>query len=165
MDYKEYHQDWRDIIRPSILKRDAYKCRVCGIRHKIKVYRNSTGNYVEVDEFLIEWCKANGKKAFVIYLTVAHIDHNKMNNEPINLITLCPRHHSIMDADHKKFMRIVQTSKVLSQSKNSVPGQLAFHEALLPEVRTVVKQITGINIQLHEADAIASVVLKFLENE
>lgn len=105
MQYKEYSPDWRDIIRPAILKRDNYKCKVCGINHKIRVYKNKAGKYVECDKFIEEWAKANGYKVFTLYLQVAHMDHNKQNNDPSNLVTLCPVHHAKNDAQHKSIQR------------------------------------------------------------
>lgn len=112
MDYSKYSPDWKDIIRPSILKRDNYKCKVCGIVHKTRVYKNKAGKYVECDEFIEVWAKSNGFKVFTLYLQVAHLDHNKSNNDPSNLITLCPVHHAKNDAQHKAFSRKVYKKKI-----------------------------------------------------
>jgi 5-methylcytosine-specific restriction endonuclease McrA len=111
MDYSQYHPDWKDIIRPSILQRDNYTCQGCGIRHKSKVYRKSKGDYHVCDEFEFEWAKANNKNPFILSLHIAHLDHDKMNNEPSNLLALCPRCHAKYDKDHKKFMRKVYKAK------------------------------------------------------
>lgn len=105
MNYKEYSPDWKDIIRPQILQRDGYKCQSCGINHKIRVYKNSRKDYVECDDFIEEWAKKNGKKVFTLYLAVAHLDHDKSNNDPSNLLTLCPKCHSKYDAAYKRSMR------------------------------------------------------------
>ncbi len=105
MNKKEYHPNWTDVIRPSILKRDGYKCRSCGMRHKLRVYKDSRGKYVECDEFIETWAKKNGKKVFTLYLQVAHLDNDKTNNAPENLLSLCPRCHSIRDREHKALLR------------------------------------------------------------
>ena len=109
MDYSQYHPDWKDIIRPAILKRDGYKCAHCGIKHKARVYKDTTGKYVECDDFLEQWAKSTKRKVFTLYLQVAHLDHNKQNNEPANLKALCPIHHARFDSEHKKksFLRLI----------------------------------------------------------
>lgn len=106
MNYSEYSPDWKDVIRPSILKRDSYKCRHCGIKHKVRVYKNSRGHYVECDDFIENWAKTNGFRVFTIYLHVAHMDQDKSNNTPDNLMSLCPRCHSKYDSKFKKFGKI-----------------------------------------------------------
>lgn len=118
MNYSEYSKDWKDIIRPSILKRDHYKCRKCGIPHKIRVYKNSRREYVECDDFIEAWAKNEGKKVFTLYLQVAHLDHDKSNNDPENLMTMCPRCHGKYDKEHKAFMKKVYT-KSAQKSKIS----------------------------------------------
>lgn len=106
MKYEKYSPDWKDIIRPQILKRDSYKCVVCGVGHKKRVYKKSDGLYMECDEFVERWAIDSGKKVFTLFLQVAHLDHNKSNNDPSNLRTLCPVHHGRHDKQHKQFMRI-----------------------------------------------------------
>jgi 5-methylcytosine-specific restriction endonuclease McrA len=112
MNYNNYHPDWKDIIRPQILKRDAYKCQKCQIGHKIKVYKNSLNNYVECDEFIEQWALSNNRKVFTLYLQISHIDHNTQNNSPDNLITLCPKCHSKNDSEYKKISRIMYKADI-----------------------------------------------------
>jgi len=64
-----YSYDWTDILRESIRERDNYVCQICGIHQ---------------DE-LNGWHKK---------LDIHHIDYNKDNLNPDNLITLCHRCHS-----------------------------------------------------------------------
>lgn len=145
MDYKEYHPDWKDIIRPQILKRDQYKCRHCSIRHKTRVYKNARGKYVECDDFIEQWAENEGKKVFTLYLQVAHLDHNKKNNEPDNLLSLCPRCHGKMDREHKKFMRKVYSKKV-DDSKISKKNLIN------PMIFLKTKLNNKYNIQLDDED-------------
>jgi 5-methylcytosine-specific restriction endonuclease McrA len=112
MDRNLYSEDWSDVIRPSILKRDRYQCRHCGIRHKIRVYKNSRGKYVECDEFIEQWAKNNNFNVFTVYLHVAHLNQDKSDNRPENLMSLCPSCHSKYDASFKKFGKIKYSSKV-----------------------------------------------------
>jgi len=39
----------------------------------------------------------DGYKATKVILTVAHLDHDKTNNEPTNLAALCQRDHLLHD--------------------------------------------------------------------
>jgi hypothetical protein len=105
---KAYSEDWNDIIRPAILKRDAYKCTVCKVGHKRYIaYRDGyLWRYIESDE--VAEFKENGWKAYRVYLQVAHLDHNKNNNAEINLRTLCPYHHLANDATYKRLARLMR---------------------------------------------------------
>lgn len=97
MKFNEYAPDWRDTIRPAILKRDQYRCKHCGVKHRAKGYYDNSGYFIECDEFMIEWAKRNNIKPFTMYLQVAHLDQNKQNNDDKNLLSLCPRCHGKYD--------------------------------------------------------------------
>ena len=165
MNYEDYHDDWRDIIRPAILKRDQYKCRTCGIPHKSTVYSASKGAYVICDDFMKEWAINQGKKVFTIYLQVAHLNHDKSDNRPENLLTLCPRHHSIMDAEHKKLLRLTYRSKVRSQKSKSSPKYITPRGEMLREIQKLIKQLTGIKIELHQAEQILTLTSNISTDE
>jgi hypothetical protein len=64
-----YPFEWRDILKDSIRERDDYTCQECGIHQ---------------DEFL-----GRTKK-----LDIHHIDYDKENLDPNNLISLCRTCHS-----------------------------------------------------------------------
>lgn len=66
--YEEYGINWTDILRESIRDRDEYTCQICGI-HQDEL----TGMNKKLD--------------------VHHIDYNKKNLDPDNLITLCRTCH------------------------------------------------------------------------
>ena len=59
-----YSTDWTETLRISIRERDKYTCQVCG--------------------------KKQGDITFLIH----HIDYNKLNSNPNNLVTLCRNCHS-----------------------------------------------------------------------
>ncbi len=104
----KYSQDWTDIIRPAILKRDQYKCQRCGVKHKSIGYFDKNKIFVEADEFVQDWCKRNNIKLVKIFLNVCHLDHNPSNNTYSNLKSFCPRCHGINDAQHRHIVRISQ---------------------------------------------------------
>jgi hypothetical protein len=106
IDYKEYPENWKDEIRPQILKRDGYKCKMCGVRQRAVGYRDSKGKFVECDEFLERWAKTNGKKVIKIHLQVMHLDHDVSNNEGYNLLSGCQQCHNRYDAKNRAFKRI-----------------------------------------------------------
>ena len=66
---KPYSCDWIDTLRDAIRKRDNFICQECGIHQ---------------DE-LNGWCKK---------LDVHHIDYNKENCNPNNLVALCRSCHT-----------------------------------------------------------------------
>jgi hypothetical protein len=158
MDYKKYAPDWKDVIRPSILKRDNYKCCVCSVEHRSRVYKNTNGGYITCDDFTELWAVSNGKKVFTLYLQVAHLDHNKSNNEPVNLRSLCPFHHARYDANHKKFSRVTYLAKI--KPIKSLPDQLELSErhVLKLNVKQWIKEKTGTNIPFVEIEELFKII-------
>jgi len=163
MDYSKYHPDWKDIIRPAILKRDGYKCAHCGIKHKARVYKDTTGKYVECDEFMEQWAKSTKRKVFTLYLQVAHLDHNKQNNEPTNLKALCPIHHARFDSEHKKLARIMYKQKITSDKQVPDVRKTIDRGALLSTVRDSIRTHIGSRISLIDAEAILNDLLTSFE--
>jgi len=106
VDYSKYHPDWKDIIRPDILRRDKYKCSVCSVGQRWQGYRQSNGTFVHCDEFEIAHRKRHNLKVITIYLAVAHLDHDIKNNDYRNLAAMCQRCHNRHDRYFRKFNRI-----------------------------------------------------------
>lgn len=71
-----YPQDWTDDLKESIRKRDNYTCQECGI-HKDEI------NYK---------------------LHIHHIDYDKYNLNPINLISLCRNCHMKTNYNREKWL-------------------------------------------------------------
>jgi hypothetical protein len=164
MDYSQYHPDWKDIIRPSILKRDQYKCKVCSVKHKSRVYRSTNGGYIECDEFMESWAVQNERKVITLYLQIAHLDHNKSNNDPANLQALCPIHHAKHDKEHKKFKRLLFCSEIkqqLGSTKRQLPQARRSH---IEKVRAMVYALTKSKIDLDSAEQIFNECLKYVDN-
>jgi hypothetical protein len=68
--YKNYGKDFSLRLKAIIRKRDNFRCQECGLEEKDCV------------------------KQFKEKLNIHHIDYNKKNNIPENLISLCRRCHS-----------------------------------------------------------------------
>ena len=165
MNLKEYSPDWKDVIRPLILQRDNYRCRVCGVVHKSRVYKLSRAGYHVCDEFEEIWAAANNKKVFSLFLVVAHIDQDKSNNDPSNLITLCPFHHAKFDAKHKALSRKIKFSKPKEMQQPNIPAEMENYTNVLKEITGAVRELTGCSISRSEAENIYQITLKFLQNE
>jgi len=106
MNYHDYHEDWRDIIRPKVLERDGYKCQHCGVKHK-NYYIIQDGSYyskIDADEY-VEYLDS-GVKCNRVYLQVAHLDCDKNNNNLNNLRSLCNLCHLKHDKQWKKMLRL-----------------------------------------------------------
>lgn len=72
--FTPYSTDWTRSLRISIRERDRYTCQICG--------------------------EKQGDRAFSIH----HIDYNKLNCDPSNLITLCQSCHSKTNVNRKHWI-------------------------------------------------------------
>lgn len=83
MNIRDYHPDWRNISR-QIREQAGWQCegtpRYPDCRAANNIAHPETGSRV--------------------VLTVAHMDHDKTNNDPANLRALCQRCHLDWDHDH-----------------------------------------------------------------
>lgn len=165
MDYSQYHDDWRTVIRPAILERDRQCCRRCGIHNKIRVYKNSTNNYVVCDEFIEQWAVNNGYRVFTLALHVAHIDHDKSNNDPDNLISLCPKCHALFDSAQKKLAKITYKAQLQPKQLQDLSGGLTEYDQFLSAVRTAFKQTSGVAINKLEANNFITNLFQNFQNE
>lgn len=127
-DYKKYHPEWKTRIRPEILERDGHCCKFCKVPNKTWVCRGKWGD-VEVwqnDDGQIFSAKDGSplgdsyvgdvwdKRRILtkIVLTIAHLDHDKTNNDYENLAALCQKCHLGIDLKHHmKNARETRTKK------------------------------------------------------
>ena len=93
MNLKNYSENWKDTIRPSILKRDNYMCKKCKVKHRSRGYYDSNGKFIECDEHMISYASRQNIKLIRIILQVHHKNSNKLDNNESNLITLCQKCH------------------------------------------------------------------------
>src|ERR1035437_9470637 len=73
--FEPYSLDWTSTLRKSIRERDHYLCRICGV--------------------------SQGDNAHDVH----HIDYNKKNCNPINLIVLCHPCHSKTNQNRDKWLK------------------------------------------------------------
>ncbi|MCK4522396.1 MAG: HNH endonuclease [Nanoarchaeota archaeon] len=81
-----YSKDWTDTLRDSIRQRDEYVCQECGLHQ---------------DE-LKGWMKR---------LDVHHIDYDKENCDPKNLISLCRRCHNKTNLNREYWTQYFESRK------------------------------------------------------
>jgi len=105
--YSEYHPEWKTRIRPNILQRDFNRCKFCGVLNYSFGYRDRDGNFISETKFnglnsTDGDILFDGKypKRIKIILTIAHLDHNKTNNDYDNLAALCQKCHLGIDLKH-----------------------------------------------------------------
>lgn len=117
IDYKQYHPDWKTVIRPAILERDKNCCKFCGLKNGLWISRWKkeglvkdliNGDVWQYDENgrlvrsnyswrMSDWgCEHMSK----VVLTIAHLDHDKTNNDYDNLAALCQKCHLGIDLKH-----------------------------------------------------------------
>jgi hypothetical protein len=93
IDYKDYPDNWKEITK-EIRIRANNKCELCFAPNSTIVLRDkTTGKW---DLFRFNYSKEIYKKVKII-LTTHHIDCNKKNNHPLNLLALCQRCHLRLD--------------------------------------------------------------------
>ena len=78
MDRAKYPHNWEEISTSIRFGRARGQCEMCGATHQ--QFHPDTGA--------------------IVILTVHHIDHDKMNSAPTNLLALCQRCHLNEDRDH-----------------------------------------------------------------
>lgn len=105
INYKDYPANWKDVIRPDILRRDGYKCKFCGVPNHVVGYRLPNKSFHICDDFELHWCQRKGIKTFKIVLTIAHLDQDRTNNDYSNLAALCQRCHNRLDAPYRAMHR------------------------------------------------------------
>lgn len=83
--FDEYSVDWTETLKRSIRERDRYICQLCS--------------------------KQQGDRAFNVH----HIDYDKKNCNPYNLITLCHRCHSKTNYDREYWIDFFGKLKLKQQ--------------------------------------------------
>jgi 5-methylcytosine-specific restriction endonuclease McrA len=111
INYKDYPVNWKDEIRPTVLKRDGFKCQHCGVRNYQHYILHKSGRVEYIEDEDIEFSREKGFMVKRSVLTVAHMDNDISNNNYDNLITLCAACHNRFDVDYRKINRMA--TKVL----------------------------------------------------
>ncbi|GAG76737.1 unnamed protein product, partial [marine sediment metagenome] len=88
--FEPYGLEFNNQLKEQIRKRDNYRCQECNFpQHKLK------------------------RK-----LTIHHIDFNKQNNDPLNLISLCLSCHTKTNYNRDKWIKYYQNKIKLRGFKN-----------------------------------------------
>ena len=118
INYKEYPPNWKTEIRPAVLKRAGElidlmtkevireaDCEDCGCPNRHLIYRPVKGKSdwelapegLEADAMALD-----GIKFTKVILTIAHLDHDKLNHDVKldRLKALCQRCHLLYDKNH-----------------------------------------------------------------
>lgn len=101
----QYPENWEDTIRPEILKRDNYKCTICGVKHRSIGYYDHAGIFIECDTFMQKWARDQGYNVNKIHLQIAHLNHAKNDCRPENLKSMCPKCHLNNDREFNMLKR------------------------------------------------------------
>jgi len=115
INYKEYPENWFTEIRPAVLARANNCCESCGVSNYAVIIRNKNGTFRKPTQ--VEWDMVNSSikhsgysrsgafkkhKFTKIILTIAHLDHDKLNHD-VNIERLrawCQRCHLKYDMKH-----------------------------------------------------------------
>lgn len=105
INYKEYPPNWKTEIRPAVLERAGKKCEWCGVENHRIIHRFGKGKNDWTywpDGMESEAWSIDGKKSTKVILTIAHLDHDKLNHEvDLNrLAALCQKCHLGHDINH-----------------------------------------------------------------
>ena len=100
IDYKKYHPSWKQISKDKIAAAGD-RCELCYAPNHEWIYRDkNSGHPWGLAEDLTENGDSLASTKIVrVVLTVHHIDCDKDNNSPLNLIALCQRCHLRLDAE------------------------------------------------------------------
>lgn len=130
VDYKNYPLDWFTRIRPSILERAKNCCEECGVSNYSLVTqqdRETIWNYETYAEaklhlsLLARTRHDDPERVIIIVLTIAHLDHFPMNNDPANLRAFCQKCHNTHDAKHRAKTRREKRLAALEEIAPSFP--------------------------------------------
>jgi len=80
--FEPYGLEFNKELKELIRKRDKYRCRICGRKQLNRRH------------------------------PIHHIDYNKTNNDPKNLITLCHSHHSKTNHNRKRWKKLLSSLHV-----------------------------------------------------
>lgn len=115
INYSEYPPNWKNEIRPAVLKRAKDCCEKCRVQNYSVIKREKNGTFRLINQ--VEWdmvyskikhsqytmSGALKKLGFTkIILTIAHLDHDKLNHDVSldRLLALCQKCHLKLDLKH-----------------------------------------------------------------
>ncbi len=108
INYAEYHPKWSLISRLIRYRRAGNCCEICRVPNSALIYRPHRDKAIwELLPIgmMAEECIREEHKVSRVTLTVAHLDHDKANNNFSNLKALCNRCHLLHDARQHQWSR------------------------------------------------------------
>jgi 5-methylcytosine-specific restriction endonuclease McrA len=111
---KGYSVDWRDIVRPSVLKRDKYQCVHCSVVNRSLYSIEGDRRIIVDDDWLIKVYISKGIRLYKVALQISHQCHNKACINQSHLITLCSSCHLRYD----KHIHVLNRLKNAAQKKS-----------------------------------------------
>lgn len=93
--YEKYGNDWTQFLRKIIRERDNHICQLCGGQQEDKAF------------------------------DVHHIDYNKKNNDPNNLITLCKRCHIKTNFNREYWTNYFNNPQFIHENFNFLGGDFS----------------------------------------
>lgn len=105
IDYSEYPPNWKTEIRPAVLKRANNCCEECDVPNYAIIWRPIKGKSdweLAPEGHEADAMALDGIKFSKIILTIAHLDHDKLNHDVAldRLKALCQRCHLVYDKNH-----------------------------------------------------------------
>ena len=129
IDYNDYPDDWKTVIRPAILERAKSCCEQCGVHDKMWVWYHPSLHYIfsqdvedairwyGADEYTLhmhsEETPANG---YTVCLTISHTNHDITDNDYDNLLALCQTCHLRHDTKYHTMNKIREKNKRLEEA-------------------------------------------------
>lgn len=107
---KGYSLDWRDVVRPSVLKRDKYRCKHCGLSNRTPYTLENRTRIILDDSWLLEKYKGLNYKLYKVTLQVAHMCNNKGCINESHLNTLCDSCHLRYDKHSNTISRLINAA-------------------------------------------------------
>lgn len=89
IDYRNYNPEWK-MLRELISHRDRNRCRWCKAPHRVRIWRHKSGAWTPLGPNVPPNRTA---RIILCVCTVAHLDHDRTNDNPQNLALLCQRCH------------------------------------------------------------------------
>lgn len=117
INYKDYNPEWKKISKSIIKDRAKDKCELCLAPNGEHVFR-PLKKYQ--DTYKRPWYETVPKspdrfRFTKIVLTVHHIDRDKKNDDPLNLLALCQKCHLRVDLAIHVRNRKIKRAKGLSE--------------------------------------------------
>lgn len=147
-------------LKLAVLKRDGYKCRMCGVRHNSFVIYSQKGNPIELDSFSIEWAKKNGKDVTKVTLSCFNLSIWEESPPPFAYVSLCRR----CQLKYNKVRNRIVKSNVLEVCKKNKRFLIYSKKAKEVATTVAINEIARVIYQqTFETESIRELIIKNTE--